>query len=77
MWREKLVEMMNGILGKSIEPQYEPSRKGDVRHSLADVSKAQKMLGYAPLVSLEKGLQQVMDWYRNAQGGTDDSRLVD
>jgi nucleoside-diphosphate-sugar epimerase len=62
----QLVKMMDGILGKNIEPQYEPSRKGDVRHSLADVSKAQKMLGYAPLVSLEKGLQQVIDWYRNA-----------
>lgn len=62
----QLVAMMNGILGKTIEPQYEPSRKGDVRHSLADVSKARKMLGYTPLVSLEEGLRQVIDWYRNA-----------
>lgn len=62
----QLVKMMNEILGKNIEPRYEPSRKGDVRHSLADVSKAHRMLGYSPLVSLEAGLRKVMDWYRNS-----------
>ncbi len=61
----QLLSMLNGILGGRIEPKYEAARKGDVRHSVADVSKAAKMLGYSPAVSLESGLRHVLDWYRN------------
>jgi len=61
----QLVALLNSILGSRIEPRYEAARKGDVRHSLADVSKAAKILGYAPAVSLEEGLRRVVDWYRD------------
>jgi len=61
----QLIEKLNGILGSRVEPQYEAARKGDVRHSVADVSKAGKMLGYAPAVTLEEGLRRVLDWYRD------------
>jgi nucleoside-diphosphate-sugar epimerase len=60
----QLIEQMNGILGCQIKPKYEAARKGDVRHSAADISKAAKMLGYVPAVSLETGLRHVLDWYR-------------
>jgi nucleoside-diphosphate-sugar epimerase len=61
----QLIEKMNGILGTRLDPMYEPARKGDVRHSLADISKAAKMLDYSPATSLETGLQHVLDWYRH------------
>lgn len=60
----QLIEKMNGILGSQLKPKYEAARKGDVRHSVADVSKAARMMGYIPAVSLETGLRRVLDWYR-------------
>jgi UDP-N-acetylglucosamine 4-epimerase len=46
------------------KPLYRDFRPGDVRHSLADISKAQRLLGYAPSHSLRSGLELAMDWYR-------------
>lgn len=43
---------------------YREFRPGDVRHSLADISKAQRLLGYAPTHRIEQGLALAMDWYR-------------
>jgi UDP-N-acetylglucosamine 4-epimerase len=44
-------------------PQYGEFRKGDVRHSQADISKAEKLLGYQPAYRIEEGLKQAMNWY--------------
>lgn len=52
------------ILGKNIDPVYEKARAGDVRHSLADISKARQMLGYDPKYDLKTGLELTIDWYR-------------
>jgi UDP-glucose 4-epimerase len=60
----QLVGKLNQLLASQIKPVYEPGRKGDVRHSLADISKASKMLGYSPAVTLDAGLEKVLDWYR-------------
>jgi len=60
----QLVQEMNQILRTGCTPDYEPPRKGDVRHSVADVSKVEKMLNYVPAVSLREGLAKVIDWYR-------------
>jgi len=60
----QLFEKLSRIVGSSIRPQYEPARKGDVRHSHADISKAARMLGYSPDITLDAGLQRVVDWYR-------------
>jgi UDP-N-acetylglucosamine/UDP-N-acetylgalactosamine 4-epimerase len=38
-------------------------RKGDVRHSQADISKARELLGYDPTHRIDQGLKQAMDWY--------------
>jgi len=46
------------------KPIYRDFRPGDVRHSLADISKAQRLLGFAPSHSIEAGLELAMDWYR-------------
>lgn len=46
-----------------IKPIYGPTRKGDVKHSLASIDKAKTMLGYAPQFSLHEGLELAIDWY--------------
>lgn len=46
------------------EPKYGPSRGGDVKHSLADISKAQAGLGYKPKIDFEEGLRRTVEWYR-------------
>jgi UDP-N-acetylglucosamine 4-epimerase len=48
----------------NLEPIHGPERKGDVRHSLADISKAKTLLGYEVKVSVEDGLKRTMDWYK-------------
>ncbi len=47
------------------EPIYEDFRVGDVRHSLADGSKAKKLLGFAPAYTVGDGLAEAAPWYRN------------
>lgn len=65
----KLYEMMRGLLLekfphlKDHTPEYADFRKGDVRHSQADISKASNMLGYEPTHRIQDGLRQAMDWY--------------
>ncbi len=61
----QLIEKLNGILDSQITPNYEAARKGDVRDSVADISKAQSMLGYTPATTLEAGLRRVVEWYRS------------
>lgn len=49
-----------------LTPIYEPARAGDVKHSQADISLARRLLGYSPVVSLEDGMAQTVEWYRGA-----------
>lgn len=51
---------------RGMEPIYRDFRAGDVRHSLADISKAQRRLGYAPAYGAEEGLAEAMQWYMGA-----------
>ena len=60
----ELLRTMNRIVGGRIEPIYAESRVGDVRDSQADIAKAQRLLGYTPLVTLEDGLRHTLDWCR-------------
>jgi nucleoside-diphosphate-sugar epimerase len=65
----ELLAVLKKILGSDAQPIYQPDRTGDVRHSQADISKARRMLGYQPTVSLEEGLRETVEWYKS-QGGT-------
>ena len=47
-----------------VEPEYAEARMGDVRHSLAEISRAKERLGYEPGVDLREGLEQTVAWYR-------------
>jgi len=64
----QLLSTMNGLLGTSLSATYAPGRQGDVRDSQADITKARTRLGYAPIVSLEDGLRQTLDWCRGEIG---------
>jgi UDP-glucose 4-epimerase len=44
--------------------KYGPEREGDIKHSLADISKAEAGLGYKPVVDFEEGLRRTVEWYR-------------
>ncbi len=59
-----MIAALNDILGTRIEPVYVEPRAGDVRHSLADISAAQEVLGYRVLVNFYDGLRQTVAWYR-------------
>ena len=50
------------------QPQYREFRAGDVRHSLADIDKARRLLGYSPTHRIQQGLALAMDWYRSNVG---------
>jgi len=59
-----IIRMINDILGKDIAPHYAPPRPGDVKHSLADITRARELLGYEPIVDFRTGLTRAIDWYR-------------
>jgi UDP-N-acetylglucosamine 4-epimerase len=54
------------IAGIDVPPTYREERKGDVKHSLADIAKAQSLIGYHPQVSVLKGLEIAFEWYKTA-----------
>jgi UDP-glucose 4-epimerase len=49
-------------------PNYGPERGGDIKHSLADISRAEAALGYKPIVDFEEGLRRTVEWYRSNSG---------
>lgn len=56
-----LIKELNKILGKDLRPTYKEERKGDVKHSLADIKKAKKVLKYEPRVNFLEGLKLTVD----------------
>jgi UDP-glucose 4-epimerase len=61
----RLASEIIGLLGRTdIVPVHGPERPGDVRNSLADISKARRILGYEPLATFEEGLAITVDWLR-------------
>jgi len=62
-----LIAELNFLLGTNLEPIIAPERKGDVRHSLADITPAREKLGYEPKVGLREGLKRTVEWMRDVQ----------
>lgn len=65
--REYLIDIynvLNKVLGKDIKAVFGPDRKGDIKHSNADISLAKKYLGYDPEYSFEAGIKLAIDWYK-------------
>jgi UDP-glucose 4-epimerase len=63
-----LLSILSRILKTRAEPIHEEERAGDVRHSLADLSLAQEVLGYEPTIDLEEGLSRTVAWFRRSPG---------
>lgn len=66
--REYLIDIyyeLAEILGVKAEPDFGPGRAGDIKHSNADISKAEKLLGYHPEWSFERGIKAAIEWYQN------------
>lgn len=63
----RLYEIIASSLGSSVRPEYNPPRNGDIKDSLADVSRARDMLGYTEAISLEQGLEETIAWYKDNQ----------
>lgn len=65
--REYLIDIYYNLcsaLGKEIDPIFGPARKGDIRDSNADISKARELLGYDPEFDFKKGIALAIDWYK-------------
>jgi UDP-glucose 4-epimerase len=59
-----LLAMLGRILGLRVRPVYADPRPGDVRDSLADISRARQVLGFEPIVGFEEGLRRTVEWYK-------------
>lgn len=59
-----LVRLLGNIVGHELKPVHRESRTGDVRHSLADIGKARRLLGYEPKVKFEEGLRRTVAWFQ-------------
>lgn len=65
--REYLIDIYNALkeaLGSQLEPQFSEERRGDIKHSNADISKAQRLLGYNPAYDFARGIKLAIDWYK-------------
>jgi nucleoside-diphosphate-sugar epimerase len=64
----ELLEALKRITGKTdVSADYREQRVGDVRHSLADITRARELLGYEPKVGLEEGLRKTIEWWSQSR----------
>jgi len=61
----EIIEVINDLVGKDIKPIYADARAGDIKHSLADIGLARKLIGFKPKVAFREGLQKSIAWYRD------------
>ena len=64
----QLFEYLRQESGSNLQPIHGPDRKGDIKHSLADISKAKKLLNYQPSISVKEGLKKTFAWYKQNFG---------
>ena len=60
----QIIRLINKLLGKNVKPIYTDVRPGDVKHSLADITLARKIIGFEPVVMFDEGLRRAIEWYR-------------
>lgn len=64
----QLLEELKAITGRpDVVADYQSPRLGDVRHSLADISRARELLGYQPEVGLREGLKRTVEWWKGSR----------
>ena len=71
----ELLGVLKGIIGnEGVEADYQPERKGDVKHSQAGNERAVEWLGYRKLVGLEEGLKRTIDWWKTSRFNSGSAR---
>ncbi|MEW5807002.1 MAG: SDR family oxidoreductase [Acidobacteriota bacterium] len=60
----ELLAIISDLAGKRVDPEFAPPRPGDIRDSLADISRARTVLGYEGKVSVREGLEKALHWYK-------------
>lgn len=60
----QLIDILRKLIGTEVKQTYRADRPGDVRDSLADISKAKTILGYEPKVKIEEGLSKTLEWFK-------------
>jgi len=60
----ELIQTINSILGSNVEPIFDRPKVGEIRHSLADISKAEKLLGYSVDIDFKEGLKRMISWIK-------------
>jgi len=60
-----LWKIISGLTNNQLAPTYQEERRGDVKHSLADITKGSEFIGYIPEVLVVKGLEIAIEWYKN------------
>jgi len=60
-----IIKLLNSFMGTSIKTEYADSRPGDVRQTMADISKMKRLLGISPEVDFETGLKKTLEWFRS------------
>jgi UDP-glucose 4-epimerase len=64
----QLLTVLQNITGRTdVKAEYRPPRPSDVRHSLADITRARELLGYEARVGLEEGLQKTIEWWKQSR----------
>jgi len=63
----QVFEILRELTGYSGDPAYAEPRSGDIKHSLADISRARELLGYVPQVDFREGILRTVEWYKNMQ----------
>jgi UDP-N-acetylglucosamine 4-epimerase len=61
----EIIDILGRVTGKNMVVKHGPERPGDVKHSLANISKLKDVLGYEPTIYFEEGLKKVYEWYMN------------
>jgi nucleoside-diphosphate-sugar epimerase len=59
-----LASFLGQIIGREVSPRFDKARAGDVRHSLADITKAREFLAYRPRFGIEEGLKLTVEWFQ-------------
>ena len=61
-----IIARLEAFLGRKLERRHTPSRAGDVPHTLADVSKANRLMGYSPLVDFDEGFRRTVEYFKSS-----------
>ena len=65
-----VLRVLSTLAGRNLDPDYVAPRSGDVRHSLADIERARRLLGYDPKVRFDEGLRETVSWFKSVRAAS-------